>query len=184
MKQFHALPSAARFSTAILYVALLSASSLHAQNKVVDPAPTRIQEVPVGPYAAHIAAGGHTMPPSSAMLWANGVSTLLTWGKIDAGTPATALLVGVVAPLVSAPDSDHPQSYEFPFEHFGGTLAHRGERAADRGSRRSLHRVWMECAGASDIRYRMSMKSTIPSLMPVSALFRPISRIQTYESHA
>lgn len=187
-------------------VLLLPDALLSAQNRVIGPAPIRIQEVPVGPYAARIAAGGpaltHAVPSSSTMLWANGVSTLLTWVKLDADTPATTLLAGVgdpaaeqsrflglaerrpifrmgrgneivstisltdpgwhlfavvltgteaqlyvdgtmighgpmmlasvapelrlapvFAPFVSAPDSDRPQPYERPFEHFGGTLA-------------------------------------------------------------
>ena len=40
----------------------------------------------------------HAVPSSSTMLWANGVSTLLTWVKLDASTPATTLLVGVGDP--------------------------------------------------------------------------------------
>ena len=206
MNRFSPLLLAARLPIAVLSVVVLPASTLRAQNKVIGPAPTRIQEVAVGPYAAHIAAGGpailHAVPSSSTMLWANGTSTLLTWVKLDADTPATTLLAGIgdpaaeqsrflgfsdhrpifrmgrnnelvatmpltkpgwhflaavldgagaklyvdgtlaaqgsmllaavapelrlgpiVTPLLSAPDSDHPQPYELPFEHFGGILA-------------------------------------------------------------
>jgi hypothetical protein len=90
------------FSAAILCATLLGAPLLLAQNKVVGPAPSRMQEVVVGPYAAHIAAGGpailHAVPVSSTMLWSKGVWTLLAWVKIDDGTPATTLVVGVGDP--------------------------------------------------------------------------------------
>ena len=102
MIQHNVRISAARLSGAALCMALLPSYLLSAQNKVIGPAPTRIQEVAVGPYAAHIAAGGpaivHIVPSSSTMLWPNGVSTLLAWVKIDGRSPATTLIAGVGDP--------------------------------------------------------------------------------------
>lgn len=98
MKQRHAPLLAA----VVLCTAWPSVALLHAQNKVIGPAPARIQEVPVGPYAAQIAAGGpaivHAVPASSTMLGAGGAFTLTAWVKLDAATAATTLITGVGDP--------------------------------------------------------------------------------------
>jgi hypothetical protein len=88
-------------ASALLVLALLPIPRAHAQAHVLT-VPQEIEERVLGPYDAHILAGGKALtkavPPASHVLQADGPGTLSVWVLIDQDTPTTTLIAGIGTP--------------------------------------------------------------------------------------